>query len=42
MHGSAREAKLQALLSDHSEVREQAGELDLTAEGDAITEGNQH
>ena len=32
MHGSAREAKLQALLSDHSEVREQVGELTKTYE----------
>jgi hypothetical protein len=32
MHGSARAAKLQALLSDHSEVREQVGELTKTYE----------
>ena len=30
MHGAAREAKLQALISDHSEGRERVGELTRT------------
>ncbi len=32
MHSSAREAKLQALLSDHTEVHERVGELTKTYE----------